>query len=149
MNTLDKRLLDDFQRDFPLVSRPFAAIGERVGMSEQDVIYAYQNLTEERCVSRIGAVIKPNALGASTLAAMSVPADLLDEVSSLVSAYDEVNHNYAREHAFNLWFVVAAANVMHVNAVLAEISDKTGLAVMNLPILDDYHLDLGFKLKWT
>ena len=149
MNALDKRLLDDYQRDFPLVSRPFAAIGERVGMSEQDVIDAYQNLTEERCVSRIGAVIKPNELGASTLAAMAVPADLLDKVAELVSGYDEVNHNYAREHAFNLWFVVAGANVMHVNAVLAEIAAKTGLGVMNLPILDDYHLDLGFKLKWT
>jgi len=149
MNALDKRLLDDFQRDFPLVSRPFAAIGERIGMSEQDVIDAYQRFSEERCVSRIGAVIKPNELGASTLAAMAVPADLLDEVAELVSSYDEVNHNYAREHAFNLWFVVAAANVMHVNAVLAEIAAKTGLAVMDLPILEDYHLDLGFKLEWT
>lgn len=149
MNAFDKQLLDDFQRDFPLVARPFAAIGERVGMSEQDVIDAYQHFAEERYVSRIGAVIKPNAVGASTLAAMAVPQERLEEVAQLVSGYDEVNHNYERTHAFNLWFVVAAADVMHVNAVLAGIADKTGLEVMNLPILQDYHLDLGFKLKWT
>lgn len=145
----DKQLLDDFQRDFPLVSRPFAAIGDRVGMSEQDVIDAYQHFAEERYVSRIGAIIKPNAVGASTLAAMAVPTDRLEAVAALVSGYDEVNHNYAREHAFNLWFVVAAGDVMRVNWVLSQITEKTGLAVMNLPILEDYHLDLGFKLQWT
>ena len=149
MNMRDKQLLDDFQRDFPLVSRPFAAIGERVGMSEQDVIDAYKHFAEESTISRIGAIIKPNAVGSSTLAAMAVPTERLDEVATLVSSYDEVNHNYAREHAFNLWFVVAASDVTQVNAVLAAITDKTGLAIMSLPILEDYHLDLGFKLQWN
>lgn len=149
MNTFDQQLLDDFQRDFPLVSRPFAAIGERVGMSEQEVIDAYIRFAEERTISRIGAIIKPNAVGASTLAAMAVPLERLDEVAGLVSSYDEVNHNYAREHAFNVWFVVAAADAVRVHAVLAEITAKTGLAVMNLPILEDFHLDLGFKLQWN
>ena len=149
MNTIDKQLLDDFQRDFPLVARPFAAIGERVGMSEQDVIDAYRHFDEERYISRIGAVIKPNTVGASTLAAMAVAQDRLEEVAELVSNYGEVNHNYEREHAFNLWFVVAAANTTRVNAVLSAITEQTGLPVMNLPILEDYHLDLGFKLQWT
>ena len=149
MNEFDKQLLEGFQRDFPLVSRPFAAIGERVGMSEQDVIDAYKHFDEEGYVSRIGAVIKPNAVGASTLAAMAVPEDRLDEVAALVSSHDEVNHNYEREHAFNLWFVVAAGDGMRVNAVLAGIAEKTGLPVMNLPILEDYHLDLGFDLQWS
>lgn len=149
MNTFDKQLLDDFQRDFPLVSRPFAVIGEQVGMSEQDVIDAYKHFAEERYVSRIGAVIKPNAVGASTLAAMAVPEDQLQAVADLVSSYDAVNHNYAREHAFNLWFVVAAVNTAAVDAVLQDITEQTGLSVMNLPIIEDYHLDLGFKLQWN
>ncbi|MCK5574533.1 MAG: hypothetical protein KAI28_01910 [Sphingomonadales bacterium] len=149
MNTIEKQLLDDFQRDFPLVARPFAAIGERVGMSEQDVIDAYKHFDEERYISRIGAVIKPNTVGASTLAAMAVPEGRLEEVAELVTNYDEVNHNYEREHAFNLWFVVAEVNTKRVNAVLSAITVQTGLPVMNLPILEDYHLDLGFKLQWT
>jgi len=149
MNTFDKQLLDDFQRDFPLVARPFAAIGERIGMSEQDVIDAYKHFAEERYVSRIGAIIKPNAVGASTLAAMAVPEDRLQAVADLVSSYDEVNHNYAREHAFNLWFVVAAADTARIDAVLHDITEQSGLPVMNLPIVEDYHLDLGFKLQWN
>ena len=146
MNEHDKRLLDDYQRDFPLVARPFAEIGARLGMREDDVIEAYRRFAEERTITRIGAVIKPNAVGASTLAAMAVPEHRMDAVAAYVTGFEEVNHNYAREHRFNLWFVVAATNVMRVNAVLEDIRAHTGLEVMNLPILEDYHLDLGFKL---
>ena len=149
MNEFDKQLLDDFQRDFPLVARPFAAIGARVGLSEQDVIDAYKRFSESGTVSRIGAVIKPNVAGASTLAAMAVPGARLKDVADLVSSYAEVNHNYEREHAFNLWFVVAASDVDEVNAVITSITEKTGLAVMSLPMVEDYHLDLGFKLQWN
>ena len=80
---------------------------------------------------------------------MTVPDERLTEVADIVSAYEEVNHNYEREHAFNLWFVVAASNVMHVNQVLSSITQRTGLEVMNLPMLEDFHLDLGFKLQWN
>lgn len=149
MNEFDRRLLDGFQRDFPLTPRPFAEIASKVGMSEDEVIAAYRHFAEERYITRIGAVIKPNAVGSSTLAAMSVPEARLAEVADLVTAYDEVNHNYEREHAFNLWFVVAAADTEHVNAVLSSIAEQTGLQVMNLPILEDFHLDLGFKLQWN
>lgn len=149
MNDFDKRLLDDFQRDFPLVPRPFAAIGERVGMSEDEVLDAYRRFADERYISRIGAVIKPNAVGVSTLAAMAVPKERLEEVAQLVTSYDEVNHNYEREHRFNLWFVAAADTSAGLRAVLDDIAAKTGLAVMDLPIVKDYHLDLGFKLQWN
>jgi len=149
MNDADKRLLDDFQRDFPLVARPYAEIGKRLGMSEDDVIQAYENLADQKYVSRIGAVIAPNRVGASTLAAMRVPKDRLEEVAAFVSGFEEVNHNYEREHDINLWFVVAAGDVMHVGAVLGRIEAKTAIPVMNLPIIEDYHLDLGFKLEWA
>lgn len=149
MNDADKRLLDEFQRDFPLVARPYAEIGNRLGMSEDDVIQAYGNLTDQKFISRIGAVIAPNKVGASTLAAMRVPEDRLEDVADFVSSFEEINHNYEREHAINLWFVVAADNVMRLAAVLSQIEEKTKLAVMSLPIIEDYHLDLGFKLEWS
>ena len=149
MNDADKRLLDDFQRDFPLVARPYAEIGKRLGLSEDDVIQAYANLADQKYVSRIGAVIAPNRVGASTLAAMRVPQDRLEEVAEFVSGFDEVNHNYEREHDINLWFVVAAGDVMRVGAVLGRIEAETAIPVMNLPIIEDYHLDLGFKLEWA
>lgn len=149
MNDFDKRLLDEFQRDFPLCPRPFAAVAERLGITEDDVLAAYRHLSDAGYVSRIGAVIKPHAVGVSTLAAMRVPEDRLADVAAFVSSLDAVNHNYERENAFNLWFVATASNEERLDQVLECIGAQTGLAVMSLPMLEDYHLDLGFPIRWN
>lgn len=146
LDTLDRRLLDDFQQDFPVCRRPYAAMAERVGSDEETVIARLANLEERGCLSRVGPVFRPGALGASTLAAMAVPADRLQAVADLVSAYVEVNHNYEREHEFNLWFVVTAADEQAVAGVLEDVGRRTGLAVMDLPLIEEFHIDLGFPL---
>lgn len=149
MTEFEQRLLDGFQRDFPLVPRPYAAIADRLGVAEDEVIAALERLTADGVVSRVGAVVRPHSVGASTLAAMAVPDDRLDAVAGLVSGFVEVNHNYQREHRINLWFVITAADQAGVARVIAEIERRTGLAVLDLPMLEGYHLDLGFPLQWT
>lgn len=144
----EKRLLDEFQRDFPVSPRPFAEIAERLDATEEEVIGALEKLQDEGTVSRVGAVFRPGGVGDSTLAAMAVPPERLDEVADLVSAYEEVNHNYEREHRLNLWFVVCAKDREAVTAALDDISRRTGLEVLDLPMIQDYHLDLGFRLQW-
>ena len=147
MQPAEQALLNDWQRDFPLTPRPFAAIAERLGCGEADVIEAYRRLLDQGKVSRIGAVLRTGAVGASTLAAMAVPAERLREVAALVSGYPEVNHNYEREHRVNLWFVVTASNHDHMSGVLSEIEQRSGLAVLDLPMVESYFLDLGFDLS--
>ena len=100
-------------------------------------------------MSRVGPVFRPKRLGASTLAAMAVPRERLQSVAELVSRYDEVNHNYEREHAFNLWFVVTAKDEQAVADVLADVRRRTGLTVMDLPLMEAFHIDLGFPLWKT
>ena len=146
LNPAELKLLDDYQRDFPLVPRPYRAIAEAAGLSEAEVIEIYARLKEDGALSRIGAVVTPNAAGASTLAAIAVPPARLGEVAGLVSAQAEVIHNYEREHAFNLWFVVTAADARAVEEVLHRIERLTGLAVLDLPLVQSYHIDLGFPL---
>jgi DNA-binding Lrp family transcriptional regulator len=146
---LDKHLLNDLQYGFPLEARQFKKIAERLGTTEDIVIDRLNELQDQGVVSRVGAVFRANSIGASTLAAMSVPEEQLEEVAALVSAYSEVNHNYEREHHFNLWFVVTAHDEQALNAVLDEIEQRSGLAVMYLPMQEDFHIDLGFDLKWT
>ena len=90
----DLKLLDYYQRCFPLVPRPYLAIAEATGLGEAEVIAAYARLKAEGVFSRIGAVVTPNAAGASTLAALAVPPERLAEVAAVVSAQPEVNHNY-------------------------------------------------------
>jgi len=143
----ERRLLNETQRDFPLEPRPFARLGERYGLDEAGVLGSIGRMHARGAVSRLGAVVAPNTLGASTLAAMTVPTARLDQVAAVVSARPEVNHNYEREHSINLWFVVAAADAAAVQRVLRELEAETGLPALDLPLVTAYHIDLGFDLE--
>lgn len=149
LDDIDRRLLNEFQRDFPLTPTPYADIADRLGISETSVIERLRALQTAGTVSRVGPVFRPNRIGASTLAAMAVPLGHLDAVAALVSAYAAVNHNYEREHDYNLWFVAAAADEAQLAVVLADIAQRTGIEVISLPMLEDYHIDLGFDLRWA
>jgi DNA-binding Lrp family transcriptional regulator len=145
---LERLLLDAYQRGFPLTPRPFAEIAEREGVCERDVLDAFERLQAAGAVSRVGAVVRPHAAGWSTLAALAVPADRLEAVAEQVSAHPQVNHNYEREHTYNLWFVVTGRDAHEVAGVLAAIARDTGLEPLDLPLEEPFHIDLGFQLQW-
>lgn len=140
------RLLNDYQRDFPLVSHPFAELAADCGMSEGEAIAALRGWQAAGVVSRVGAVFAPRRVGSSALAALAAPPGRLDEIAARVSGVAEVNHNYQREHAFNLWFVVTAASAARLDEVVREIERDTGCAVIVLPLEEAFHIDLGFDL---
>ena len=149
LDDIDRRLLDEHQRGFPLCERPFAEVGRCLGIGEAEVIARLRRLTAAGAVSRVGAVLAPRRIGASTLAAMAVPPERINEVAELVNTFPEVNHNYEREHRFNLWFVLTAPDRGDLEQVLDAIAAATGLAVLDLPMLEEYHIDLGFPIRWT
>jgi len=139
-------LADAWQRDFPLESRPFQRLADDMQADESQVLNDFAALRENGILVRIGAVFRPNTIGASTLAAMAVPAERLEAVAAIVSAEPAVNHNYEREHRINLWFVVTAEDQPSLDAVLQRIEHKTGLAVLSLPLEQPYHIDLSFSV---
>jgi DNA-binding Lrp family transcriptional regulator len=140
------RLLDEFQRDLPLEPRPFAAMAQQLGIDEDGLLAMLRRLLAEGAISRVGAVVAPHRAGWSTLAAMQVPPEMLDAVAEFVSGFEEVNHNYQREHRLNLWFVVTAASDWRVEQVLREIEYRTSMPVIDLPLEEAFRLDLGFRL---
>ena len=73
-DTLEFRLLNDFQRDFPLCPAPFAELAARLGVAERVVLGGLEKLRREGKISRVGAVFAPKRIGASTLSAMAVKA---------------------------------------------------------------------------
>lgn len=148
LTELHKQLLNDFQRDFPLSPTPYRDLADRLGVPEQAVLDSLTELTAHHTVSRVGPVFAPNRVGVSTLAAMAVPDERLEAVAALVSALPEVNHNYEREHCYNLWFVLTAAGSEELGGVMAHIERQTGIPVMSLPLLEEFHIDLGFPLDW-
>ncbi len=151
LTEFEKQLLNDYQQGMPLVSEPYAEMAKELcqkgfTVNEQDIINNLKSLKERGMITRVGPVFKPQRVGGSTLAAMAVPDERIIEVAQIVSNFAQVNHNYQREHRFNLWFVVTGSSQQEVEEVLKEIEQKTGLAVMNLPMEQDYHIDLGFPL---
>jgi DNA-binding Lrp family transcriptional regulator len=146
LTELHKHLLNDFQRDFPLSPAPYREIADKLGVTEAEVIAALIELSDQQFISRIGAVIPPNHIGVSTLVAMAVPESQLHCVADKISAHPEINHNYEREHRFNLWFVAIASDDAHLQRLIHSIEQETGYKALQLPLLDDFFIDLGFTL---
>jgi len=146
---LEQHLLNDYQRDMSLSATPYADMAKQLGVSEEKVLQSIQSLQDRGVISRVGPVFRPNRIGVSTLAAMAVPEQDLECVARIISAFPEVNHNYEREHEYNLWFVVTASSAEHLDIVLHEIEQHAEYPLMSLPMLDDYFIDLGFELKMS
>lgn len=145
---LERRLLNDFQQDLPLSPTPYADMAARLGVDERTVLETLAGLQARGAVSRVGPVFRPNSIGVSTLAALAVPAPRLEQVAAYLNDLPQVNHNYEREHEFNLWFVVTASDRDELDAVLDQIEAWSGCPVLDLPMLEDYFIDLGFDLNF-
>ena len=147
LDPTNARLLDEFQRDLPLIPRPFAAIGALLAIDEAEVIDRLVQLQAAGAVARVGATVRPNTAGASTLGAMAVPDDRIETVAALVSAEPGVNHSYLREDTWNLWFVATAPDASALAASLDRIRAASGLQVMDLRLRRAFNIDLGFRMS--
>ncbi len=145
MTRLD--LLNRWQHGFPLESRPFARIGEVLGSGEAAVIEGFAAARADGSLSRIGGVWAAGAGGAALLVAMAVPPQRLAAVAAQVDALPGVNHNYEREHRFNLWFVITGPDAAALASRLDALERITGLATLRLPMQRVYRIDLGFDLR--
>jgi DNA-binding Lrp family transcriptional regulator len=146
LDAVDAALVDEYQSGFPVVERPFRVVGEELGIDKTEALERVRRLRERGVFRRFGAVLNPPVIGSSTLAAVSAPEDRFDEVAAVVNGYRQVNHNYRRDHEWNMWFVVTAASREKRDAILAEIGAETGCDVLNLPMLTDYYIDLEFPV---
>ena len=144
----DRRLLNEFQHNFPLSSRPYAELAERLEISESEVITPIERLQSAGLISRVGAVIQPHTIGYSTLAAMAVPQPEVESVVEIINQIPQVNHNYERENEMNLWFVVTAEDEQHLDQILAQLEQESRYSVYSFPMERDFHIDLGFNLDW-
>lgn len=144
---LELALLNPWQRGFPLVRAPFQQIADQAGMAQDAVLAGYAQLQASGALSRIGGVFAGHAGGAALLAAMAVPPARLGEIAAQVSAHPGVNHNYEREHHYNLWFVMTGQDDAAVRAAMQALQDATGLAALQLRMERAYRIDLGFDLR--
>ena len=135
--SFDARLLQDYQRDFPLCPAPFAELAARLGVGESAVLHRLEQLRREGTIARVGAVFAPKLIGASTLAAIAVPRERLTSTSAALGRFPEVNHVDVRAHRYSLWCVVTAGSEGRLQAALGAIEQAIGLPVMRLPLLGE------------
>ena len=146
VDDVDARLIDGYQSGFPVVERPFRVVAEELGISEDEALARVERLHDAGIVRRFGAVLNPPVVGSSTLAALQVPEDRFEAVAEVVNGYPQVNHNYRRDHEWNMWFVITAGSRATRDRILTEIEARTGLDVLNLPMLTDFYIDLEFPV---
>ncbi len=143
LNSLEKLLINELQLGLPVCERPFAEIADKFVVSEQEVISTLNQLLENKVLTRFGPMFDAACLGgAFTLAALSVPEDEFEQVTEQVNSFEQIAHNYRRDHQYNMWFVVATESEQEIEQVITAIETKTGYDVLNVPKLEEFYVGL-------
>ncbi len=147
MDSLDRQIINELQGGFPVCERPYALVADRMRITEDELIRRIDDLLRRGVLSRFGPMFNADRMGgAATLCAMSVPEPEFEAVADFVNGFDEVAHNYAREHRLNMWFVVATEDPGRIPEVTQAIAAKTGLTVYDLPKLAEFFVGLKFNV---
>lgn len=148
LDTLDRRIVNGLQGGFPICDRPYAAAGQALGLDETTLIERVGALVESGRLSRFAPMFNAEKIGGAVcLCAMAVPEERFDQVAEQVNAYPEVAHNYEREHALNMWLVLACETPNGIEQAAAAIENDTGLPVYLMPKLDEYFIGLKLDLQ--
>ncbi len=147
MDDYDKLILDIIQSNFPIEPRPYAVVGEQVGLTEAEVLARVRKLKGQGVIRRMGANFGSRELGwKSTLCGAEVPQDKLDAFVAEVNSHPGVTHNYLRAHKFNVWFALIAPTDEDIETILADVTAKTGVPVMNLPASKLFKIKVDFAM---
>ena len=148
LSDLDKALINLLQKGLPVCERPFADIANTlkangINTTEQEVISHLNILRESKMLTRFGPMFDAACLGgAFTLAAIAVPEEVFEQVTEQVNSFEQIAHNYRRDHEYNMWFVIATESQAEIDQVICAIEEKTQLAVLNTPKLEEFYVGL-------
>lgn len=148
LDETDKAILNLIQSNFPISSRPYLVIADRLGFAEDDVIKRLKKLKKNGIIRRIGGNFVPEKLGfVSTLCAAVVPEEKMESFAKIINRYPGVTHNYLRDGSFNVWFTFIAPSMKEINTNLKHISKETGVnEIINLPATKVFKIKAHFDL---
>jgi DNA-binding Lrp family transcriptional regulator len=147
MDALDHRIINELQGGFPVCEHPFREVSQRLGSTESELITRLGCMLDDGLLTRFGPMFHAEHMGgAFSLCAMKVPPERFEAVADAVNAFPEVAHNYQRDHAMNMWFVLATETPAALQATIERIEAQTGLPVFNLPKLEEFYVGLHFEV---
>jgi len=149
LDEIDKKILREMQENLPIVKRPFLEAAKKIGICEEEFFSRVKKLIEAGIIRKFGLRIDSKKAGfASTLVAMKVPKEKLEEIAEQLNSYESITHNYARDHEYNLWFTVIEGDKIALNDTLERIAREVEHEEMlNLPVLRKFKIDVKFKIK--
>ncbi|MCL2635487.1 MAG: Lrp/AsnC family transcriptional regulator [Betaproteobacteria bacterium] len=148
LDAVDRRLIDELQGGFPLCAEPYGEAAGRLGIGEEELLRRLDQLLSWHVLTRFGPMYQIERMGgAFTLAALAVPEGRYEEVAAQVNALPQVAHNYRREHALNMWFVLATETPAGIGEAIARIERTTGLKVHNFPKEREYFVEMKLAVR--
>jgi DNA-binding Lrp family transcriptional regulator len=147
IDNIDRDIINQLQRGFPLVEEPYKLAAAQLGIDETELLSRLQTLLDEGVLTRFGPMYHAERMGGGlSLAAMQIPAEDFERVAGIVNSFEQVAHNYARDHALNMWFVVATETAAEVDEVIAAIASQTAYPVYNMPKEREFFVGLHFAV---
>lgn len=146
MDEIDRAIINNLQGGLPVCERPYLEAAQRIGITEDELLSRLSSLLERNVLTRIGPLFQIERMGgAFTLAALSAPEEEFERIAEAVNALPEVAHNYARNHALNMWFVLATEKPEQIAEAIARIEKDTGCEVFAFPKSREYFVELKLK----
>jgi DNA-binding Lrp family transcriptional regulator len=148
IDAVDRKIIAKMQGDFPICEQPYAAVAAQLGIAEDDLLQRLERLLANKVLTRFGPMYQIERMGgAFVLAALAVPEERYEAVTALVNALPQVAHNYRREHALNMWFVLATETQAGIAEAVARIEQDTGLPVYAFPKEQEYFVEMKLEAR--
>lgn len=144
---VERAIINRLQTGLPLTRTPYKDVAEEIGITEQDLLGHLKALLANGTLTRFGPMFHAGEMGGGlTLAAMRIPEHDFERVTGQVNRFDEVAHNYRREHELNMWFVLATETPEAIANTISRIENLTGYPVYNMPKEQEFHVHLHFPI---
>jgi DNA-binding Lrp family transcriptional regulator len=148
LDRVGQRLLGLLQTRVLLTSKPYAELGQSLGVAEDEVIRRIEQMKLKGLVRQISPVLDARRLGyKTTLIAMRVEETHLDRAARFLTEHPGVSHAYEREHQFNLWFTLAVPDTVDTDSELLQLADMIEAEVaFDLPMVKVFKIRTYFSL---
>lgn len=150
MNRLDKTdqsLLTILQNSFPLTLRPYQDIANQLAISEDEVLERIGRMKAEGLIRRVGGIMESGRLGFySTLCAITVPAERIDEVAAVINENTGVTHNYLRDHHYNMWFTITCKSQQEAQRQIKGLEESIACKIISMPTRKVYKIKVSFDM---
>jgi len=147
LDSTDRKILNLYQAEFPLTQRPFAEIGEAVGVSEDEALTRVSRMMEEGYFTGVGLDYDRDSIGESaSICALAVAHGQSQKAVAGLECNPNSSQIFIADHAMNIWFTLVADSAPALKESCGEIERSLGWPILRIPIIREFHADFRVQL---